>query len=120
WQCACSYQAAEHISDFNMCERRFVHRAFIPESGLNRDGRRLHKARHHHVLKDKLLPDLTQDAKRRAQAARLFVRSGCPQAALSAVILWPMEVWTSNVRISGSVSSKGVSISWILGNCSWW
>jgi hypothetical protein len=49
-----------------------------------------------------------------------FVRSGCLQAAFSAVILWPMEVWTSNVRISGPVSSKGVSISWILGNCSWW
>ncbi len=44
----------------------------------------------------------------------------CFQAALPATIRWVVEVWTSNVRILGSVSSKCFSISWILGYCSWW
>src|SRR5438128_104980 len=46
--------------------------------------------------------------------------STVPQAALPATIRWVVEVWTSNVRILGSVSSKCFIISWILGYCSWW
>ena len=33
---------------------------------------------------------------------------------------WAVEMRTSNVRIVGSVSARGFSISWILGNCSLW
>src|SRR6266576_3718672 len=34
--------------------------------------------------------------------------SGWCQAALPAVILCPVEVWTSNVRTTGSASSRGL------------
>jgi hypothetical protein len=35
--------------------------------------------------------------------ARLLMGSSCCQAALPAVILCPVEVWTSNVRTTGSL-----------------
>src|SRR5712691_3943099 len=48
----------------------------------------------------------------------LIAKRRMPQAALPATIRWVVEVWTSNVRILGSVSSKCFIISWILGYCS--
>ena len=43
---------------------------------------------------------------------------GCTYAALLAVILWPVEVWTSNVRTTGSPSSRERRVSRTLLYCS--
>ena len=51
---------------------------------------------------------------------RAFLAVSGPYAALRAVILWVVEDWTSNLRITGSPSSRCFSVSWTCGYCSRW
>jgi len=53
------------------------------------------------------------------RAERLaFIRSASLQAALPAAILWPVEVWTSKVRMTGSASIRCCSFSRTVLYCS--
>src|SRR5262252_9325457 len=57
----------------------------------------------------------------KARSERAFLlRGGCPYAALRAVIRWVVEDWTSNVRMTGSVSRRCFIVSWTCGYCSRW
>src|SRR5438309_1908838 len=55
-----------------------------------------------------------------SRGSPFLMGSGWCQAALPAVILCPVEVWISNVRTTGSASSRGCRVSRTLLYCSLW
>src|SRR5215472_14864388 len=55
-----------------------------------------------------------------ALLSALFPFAGTHQAALPAAIRWVVDVCTSNVLTTGSLSSRCRTKSWIFANCSRW